>query len=428
MNVAIPLEFPGSNMPIELHTWAMAWVIAGQLTSGVALELREGPYRFHLKHIPGTVSMRYPDRSTIALQGPGFAVHRGQTPMGPGVHFQFAHSKHHLNFHQNGSLWWAQWSSPWPVLPQITYVSHRGWDARLHFGSWRLRLAPGGQSEVSLRRNSLRSLFSIQGERWQARLHVKHFYATAGGRGQWDYSRMGIARGGHYLEVYETHSLQGLDLQVMGRLKMGGYEFFGMYREGLGPRSFMGRMAVPFGMHWQSTLQYSSNPWLQQGSINYRGPLGRYASVLVHRQGGTLRLGNPHWSLDIQPEAIAFRIHHRFELQRRRQTAPLEETVLAAPQMRIQTTGILDHPVFRCFVVDAHGQSHLVHILAGEWQWKSHLPPGQYAWKPLVQGQSAGYTLNFEESTFSLESGETCQIRLHIEPVSKKITWLDDRP
>jgi hypothetical protein len=79
-------------------------------------------------------------------------------------------------------------------------------------------------------------------------------------------------------------------------------------------------------------------------------------------------------------------------------------------------------------VVDAHGQSHLVHILAGEWQWKSHLPPGQYAWKPLVQGQSAGYTLNFEESTFSLESGETCQIRLHIEPVSKKITWLDDRP
>ena len=409
-------------MPIELHTWAMAWVIAGQLATGMGVEYRVGPYRLHLKHIPVNVVHRFPERSTLSVQSPGIAAWLGQTPMGPGRYLQIAYREHHLRVHQNGPMHWVQWSSPWPVLKQITYASHGGWAARLEAGDWRIRLSPEGQSELALQRNQLRSLLSLQGERWQSRLNLKHFYAVAGGRGKWDYSRMGMARNGHYLEIYETHSTQGLDLQLTGKLKISGYELFGLFRQGLGPQSWMGRLAIPLGRHWQGTVHYSSSPWLQQASLSYRSPKGAFATARMYRNGIAVQMGSPTWSVSFQGQTVALRVHHCFDFPTKRPMERREEILPREPQLRIQTTGLLQHPVLRCLVVDAGGQEHVVHILSEEWQWKTHLPPGQYTWK--TPELPPGYSLTFETPTFTLKPGEICSIRVQIDAIQRKITWI----
>ncbi len=42
-------------MPIELYTWAMGWVLAGQLYSGIGAELQLDRQRLELRYIPEAV-------------------------------------------------------------------------------------------------------------------------------------------------------------------------------------------------------------------------------------------------------------------------------------------------------------------------------------------------------------------------------------
>jgi len=414
-------------MPIELYTWAMGWVLAGQLYSGIGAEIQLDRQRLELRYIPEAVYPWRPQRTSLAYTAPWVGLHLGMTPMGPGHMLRLSSKGHHVQLFQSGRQRWVQWRSPWPFLPTLVYTQSEGWSATAKAGGFQARLTQKGQQHVGYQGAYLSGYWNQRGERWQSRLQIRRLYAMASGQSRWESSRLGVSLQGNFLEFQEEHSLQGMNLQLTAKLRRGNWSLFGWYREGLGPSAWLWRTEGQFKGRLALTLQHGSMPWLDQVAVQYAHPRGFSVSAQLHRSGGSVRFSAKTFSLDLQPRFL--QVHWRQQMALGKPKAPNRamDDPLAPPSLKIITSGTGDHPAFRCFAVDATGRSYLVHLMPGELQWKTHLPPGTYRWKAVKPQDSPGFSITFAEEAFELRAGETAETQVHVTPREKTIMWMTTR-
>lgn len=411
-------------MPIELYTWAMGWVVAGQLYSGIGTEVQFNQHRLELRYVPDAVYPWRPTRTSLAYTAPWVGLHLGMTPMGPGQMLRLSTKRQHVQFFQSEHQSWFQWRSPWPILPTVVFAKTEGWSATAKAGGFQARLTQKGQQHVGYQGNGLSGYWNQRGERWQSRLQIRRLYAMASGRSQWETSRLGISAQGNFLEFQEEHSLHGMRLQLTGKLRRGNWSLFGWYREGLGPSAWMWRTEGQVQSGLTVTLQHGSMPWLDHLAVRYAHPQGLAVSAQVHRSGGSVRFSAKNFSLDLQPRFFQVQWRQHVTLAQRKASHLVSDEILDAPALRIVTSGTTDHPAFRCYVEDAFGRSFLVHLMPGELQWKTHLPPGTYHWKAVKPQDCPGFTLTFSQEDFELRPGESTETTVQVAPRAKTIVWV----
>lgn len=414
-------------MPIELYTWAMGWVVAGQLYSGIGADLQLDRQRLELRYVPEAVYPWRPQRTALAYTTPRLGFHVGMTPLGPGRMLRLSSKGHHVQLFQNGRQRWLQWRSPWSFLPTVVYTNAEGWSATAKAGGFQARLTQKGQQHVGYQGVYLSGYWNQRGERWQSRLQIRRLYAMASGRSQWESSRLGVSLQGNFLEFQEEHSLQGMNLQVTAKLRRGNWSLFGWYREGLGPSAWMWRTEGSIRDRLTLTLQHGSMPWLDHMAVRYTLPQGFSVSAQLHRSGGSVRFSTKNFSLDLQPDFLQVNWRQHVTLGKPKAPMRTMDAPIAPPSLKIITSGTSDHPAFRCFVEDANGRAYIVHLMPGELQWKSHLPPGTYRWKAAKPQTSPGYSITFSETHFELVAGETAETQVHVTPREKTIMWVTTR-
>jgi len=415
-------------MPIELHTWALAWVLSGQLHTGTGLDFQNGLQRLTIRYIPSSIQGKIPERSMLAYQIPQFSVYLGNTPMGPGFFANLAAKNSRFSVHQNQKIWWLKWQRSTPFTYEFLLNNKSGWTVKSNPGPWTISVSQRGPNTIAYRKSQIKSQIMISTHQWQTQVKLRNFYATVGGGKQWDYSRMGVARNGHYLELRENHSLEGLNLQMMASMHLHQIKLFGWYQEGIYEGSWMGRVEAPISKYTHGQIQWGSNPWMRLISISYKGNHGGFLAASIHSRGYSLRIGSPRLHIEIQKDRLSFRLNYRIpSFEKNKNLQPASDKI-TEPMLRIHTSGTIDHPVIRCLVEDEEGHPHFVHLLSGEEQWKTHLPPGRYTWKTLPSNQTQGYILQFESSTFILETNQTTVINVLIEKQTKNIFWIGGSP
>ena len=415
-------------MPIELHTWALAWVLSGQLHTGTGLDLHNGLQRLEMRYIPTATQGKIPERSMLAYQIPQFSVYLGNTPMGPGCFAYLAVKNSRISLHQNQKNWWLKWQRSTPFKYEFQWSNKSGWNVKSNPGPWAISVSQRGPNTIAYGTSRITSQITFSNHQWQTRVKLQNFYAIAGGGPQWDYSSMGVARKGHFLELRENHSLEGLNLQIMASMHLRQINLFGWYQEGIYEGSWMGRLEAPISKHTHGQIQWGSNPWIRQISISYKGNHGRFLAASIHSKGYSMRFGSPRIHIEIQKDRLSFRLHYRIATQKKNKALQPISDIVIEPKLRIHTLGTQDHPVIRCLVEDEKGHPHIIHLLSGEDQWKTHLPPGRYTWKTLPSHQTQGYMLQFESPTFLLETNQTTVIKVIIEKQPKDIFWIGGSP
>lgn len=411
-------------MPNELYTWAMGWVIAGQLYSGIGTEAQLNRQRLELRYVPEAVYPWRPQRTSLAYTAPWLGVHLGMTPMGPGQMLRLSTKRQHVQFFQSKHQGWFQWRSPWRFLPTVVFASMEGWSATAQVGGFQARLTQKGQQHFGFQGSYFGGHWNQRGKRWQGRLQIRRLYAVASGQSQWESSRLGVSFQGNYLEFQEEHSLHGMNLQLTGKLRRGNWSLFGWYREGSGPTAWMWRTEGQLNSRLSILLQHGSMPWLDHLAIRYANPQGFALSAQVHRSGGSVRFSAHNFSLDLQPRLVQVQWRQHMTLAKRKTTQSAMKEPMAAPSLKIIASGTNDHPAFRCYVEDASGRSFLVHLMPGEVQWKTHLPPGTYHWKAIKPQDSPGYSITFSKEDFELRAGETTETQVYVQPRAKTIFWV----
>jgi hypothetical protein len=413
------------RMPIELYTWAMGWVLAGQLYSGIGAEVQLDRQRLELRYVPEAVYPWRRQRTSLAYTASGFGLHLGMTPMGPGHMLRLSAKGHHVQLFQTGRQSWIQWRSPWSFLPAVVYAKSEGWSATAKAGGFQARLTQKGQQHVSYQGAYFSGQWNQRGERWQSRLQIRRFYAMASGRSQWESSRLGISVQGNFFEFQEEHSLQGMNLQLTAKLRRGNWSLFGWYQEGVGPSAWMWRTEGQVQGRLALTLQRGSMPWLDHVAVRYAHTKGFSVSARVHRSGGSVQFSAKNFSLDLQPRFIQVHWRQHVTIAKPKASIRAMDAPVAPPSLKIITSGTPDHPAFRCYVEDANGRTFLVHLMPGELQWKTHLPPGTYQWKPVKPQDSPGYSVTFPEEGFELRAGETSGASVQVMPRAKTIIWVE---
>ena len=415
-------------MPLELHTWTMAWILSSRAYLGLGLDLTDGFQQVQLRYIPETLIAFCPERSSIAYRNRTIAVHLGQTPMGSGCYLKYSRQENGLTIYQNNKRFWAQWNGKMPIKHQITFSPQLGWAAQGQSGPWMIILAPNGQNSLCYQQIRIRGQFNFSRSHWQSRVHIQPLYLIAGGKKQWDFTRLGLARNGQCIELQENHSIEGFIFQVLAKLNYRSIKLYGWFREGAGPMSWLCRLEYPVGSPFTGVVQWSSSPWLRQGILMYKGRKGGHVSASIHHKGIYLQVGKPNLSLQIQKDRAVFKWKYPFPIPHKKGPIPLEIGKPMAPRLHILSNGLIEHPILRCSAIDENGQEFGIHLIGGEVQWKTHLPPGRYTWKTLPSHQTQGYMIQFLSPTFVLETNQTTVIHVIIEKQPKDIFWIGGSP
>ena len=409
--------------PISLTSWAQAWALAGSMHYGLGIQAPIGAYALRGQFIPKEVWGMVGQRSGIQFHSPFIRLQWGQSDFGPGhsLQLQLNSMSYRLFLHDHYA--WFQWLGQGPLGLTRFNIGPQGIQTEGLQGRWSYALSSRGLKQIAWKGDLLQWRWRQSSNHWEAFAKLSRASLRLQGQSTWERSQLRFDYQGKSLEFFETHSHHGLTAQLMARIPVQRHQLFLSWSSSSSPWRMVWDYRPKFPIHGQ--IAWSDAPYLRRFSVQFRRPNTPWSIAWDQTYAGwSLRLQHPRFSVQGRPGMWTARLQHTATWNRKAHYEIDEARLPVAPQLHIACTGQVDHEPFPLTLLDMEGRSYIIHILRGNDQWKWHLAPGEYHWKPGQQHAHPGWDLNLSEGIFHLEPGKVSHLQIHIQQKEKDVYWL----